>query len=242
MALVILLAIVSSAALSGVAAAPQLDRDRAELIGPVKMTVSEFQTLKGYDGNPPDPYRTPAGTDIYDRAGNLVERKHFTTDFIDDQHLQRIDPETVVIRSNMGDKRQLMKFDPTGKLVRLQVFIGADGKGSMLEDTRYKHDAKGREIEEDLFDEDGKPGGVIIITRDQAENVIEREYRFGHAVPFPEVRYYKYEFDSRGNWIKQIQSGNDPEHNQKDIAPVGILFRTITYFDSAAPPAQPPTK
>jgi len=96
----------------------------------------------------------PAFADTYDQAGNLLEHKHYTPDFIDDQHLERIDAETVAIHSKMGNKRQMMKFDESGKLIRLQIFFGLDGRGGMLDDTRYRYDPRGREIQEDEFDED----------------------------------------------------------------------------------------
>ncbi len=85
-----LLAMVASGAPAAVAAAPQSDRHIAELLGPVKSVRLEVLKFDNYTGKL-DTERMPGPEEWYDRAGNLVEQKYHTPDFIEDRHPQRID-------------------------------------------------------------------------------------------------------------------------------------------------------
>jgi hypothetical protein len=40
----------------------------------------------------------------------------------------------------------------------------------------------------------------------------------------------RYEFDKYGSWIKEYNSGNDPDHDTATIRPTDILFRAIVYY------------
>jgi hypothetical protein len=44
------------------------------------------------------------------------------------------------------------------------------------------------------------------------------------------VETYTYEFDAHNNWIKEFESGTDPDAGITTIQPIGILYRTITYY------------
>jgi hypothetical protein len=45
-----------------------------------------------------------------------------------------------------------------------------------------------------------------------------------------QIQTSRYEFDAHGNWIKEYNSSNDPDHDVKAIRPTDILFRAITYY------------
>ena len=89
-----LLAMVASGAPAAVAAAPQSDRQIAELSGPVKSVRLEVLKFDNYTGKL-DTDRMPGPEEWYDRAGSPVEQKYHTPDFIEDRHPQRIDGRPV---------------------------------------------------------------------------------------------------------------------------------------------------
>ena len=145
---ILLLAMFALTAQSIVADAHQTDRAINELAGPVKSVRFEVLEFDTYTGKL-DTERMPKLEDWYDRAGNLVEEKYHTPDFIEDKHPQQIDSQTYLLKSNMGDKRRHRVFDPSGKLIEETIYISNGGTWQLLDWTRFKYDVHGRRIEVD---------------------------------------------------------------------------------------------
>jgi hypothetical protein len=100
------MAMLASTLWLGVALANLSDRAIEESSGPVRSVRFEVLTFDTYSGKL-DTERMPEPEDWYDRSGNLTEEKYHASDFIDDKHPQRIDAQTYLMKSNVGDKRIL---------------------------------------------------------------------------------------------------------------------------------------
>ena len=208
------------------AATAKTDCSRDELIGPVHTVVATFQSLKKQDDGSIDTTQTPAWSDTYDPLCKLVEHKQFSVDFIDVQSPHRIDATTLVIHSNMGDKTVRERFDAGGN--RVEVWTTMSTSRSFLDHNAYVYDANGRVVRINSFDENGKPYGDTRYTRDASGNIVREDLDFGDGRTLVET--YTYEFDARGNWTKEFESGNDPDNPAQNIVPTGIITRTITYY------------
>ncbi|HEY1654831.1 MAG TPA: hypothetical protein VGF86_06955 [Candidatus Tumulicola sp.] len=209
------------------APAPTVKTDctRDDLLGPVRTTATTYQSLKRQLDGSVDASRTPVGSSTYDRQCMLVESTRDTPDFVDDQHPQRIDATTVVLHSNMGDKRVRERYDATGN--RVETWTTA-ADGSFVDHSAFRFDPSGRVVRVDDFDADGKPYGSSTFERDPAGHVTREVIAFGDGRSAIEA--YTYEFDERGNWVEEFDSSNDPDSGVTEIVPTGILFRTITYY------------
>jgi hypothetical protein len=197
-----------------------------ELYGPVRTVATTFQSLQKEADGSIDTDRRPVGSDSYDPACNLVEHKYYSVDFVADERPERLDATTVVVHSNVGDDRLRIRFDASGNRIESWKTVAANG--SFLDHSAYRYDAGGRVIRIDSFDGDGKPYGYTAFTRDADENVVREDFSFGDGRH--QVETFSYEFDARGNWTKRFESGDDPDAHITTIQPIGILFRTITYY------------
>jgi hypothetical protein len=219
-------AVLLAAALTASAQLGTSDCARDELNGPVHMVTTTFQSLKKQADGLLDTFQSPVSSDSYDRACMLVEHKRFSVDFVQDEHPQRIDATTSILHSNMGDDRVRERFDASGNRVEAWTTVAADG--SFVGHVMYAYDAGGRIVRTDSFGPDGKATGFITYTRDANENVVRQVFHFGLSPDLTES--FTYEFDTHGNWTKRLESANDPENDALTIRPIGILFRTITYY------------
>jgi hypothetical protein len=224
-----LLALLASPARAGVAAAPQTDRAIAELAGPVKSVRLEVLHFDAYTGKL-DTERMPKLEDWYDRAGNLIEEKYHTADFIDDKHPRRLDAQTYLIKSNMGDKKRHRVFDAGGMLIEETIYILNRASWQILEASRFKYDAHGRRVETDDL-RDGKVEGFTLIERDGTDNIagLEFHYNRSHA-PFPRTAYENYKFDRHGNWTERRVYEFDPDSGKPPHAFFGIEYQVIEYY------------
>jgi hypothetical protein len=204
---------------------PQSDCAQGELIGPVHTVVTTMRTIQtGADGKP-DTSQLLVSDETYDRACNLVASKEYKGDFVDDQHFERIDAATIIVHSNMGDRTLKERYDESGRLVESRT---TRVNGEFVDDSLYAYDREGRVIRVDSLDTAGKPYDVTTLTRDAGGHVVRQVVRFGDGRS--QIEISRYEFDSRGNWIREFDSGNDPDHAEQGIRPRDILFRTITYY------------
>lgn len=207
------------------AALPKTDCARDELLGPVHAVVTTYQSLRRESDGSVDPARTLSSSVTYDRSCMVIERKEYPGDFTNDQHPARIDATTVLVRSNLGDKTQHERYDPAGNLVDV---LTTTADGDFYEHSAYRYDAAGRIVATDSYDRDGKPYDFTTFTRDTNERIVREDVHFGDGRSLVET--YSYKFDARGNWIEQTTSGTDPDAGITTFQPLGILFRTITYF------------
>src|SRR5579863_722661 len=140
-------------------AAPQTDRQIDDLSGPVKSLRFETLIFDTYTGKM-DTERMPKAEVWYDQNGNLTEEKSYTPDFIDDRRPQRIDAQTRLLKSKMGDHLQHRIFDSSGRLIEEKVTAGTSGTQTVSW-TRFKYDSHGRSIEDDYIT-DGKVDGLTL--------------------------------------------------------------------------------
>lgn len=206
-------------------AVPETDCVRAELIGPVRTVVTTLQSLRKDPNGSIDPARTLSSSVTYDRACVLVEDKEYRGDFMDDRHPERIDATTVLVRSNMGNKTQHERYDAAGNLV--DVYTTA-ANGDFVEHSEYVYDPAGRLVRTNSFDADGKAYDFTTFTRDKNELIVREDIHFGDGRS--QFETYTYEFDARGNWVKEVYSGTDPDAGITTFQPLGISFREITYY------------
>ena len=219
-------ALVLAAAVTASAQLGKTDCTRDELNGPVHSVTTTFQSLKKHSDGSLDTFQSPVSSDSYDEACTLVEHKQYSVDFVEDQHPQRIDATTVILHSNMGDNRVRERFDASGNRVESWTTVAADD--SFVGHVIYTYDAGGRIVRTDSFGPDGSAAGFMTFTRNADESVVQQDFHFGRPPSLTES--FTYEFDAHGNWTKKVESGNDPENNVPTIRPIGIFFRTITYY------------
>ena len=120
----------------------------------------------------------------YNKNGDFIEEKSYTSDFIDDRRPQRIDAQTRLLKSNMGDQRQHRVFDSSGRLIEEKDTAATTGT-QIVSWTRFKYDGHGRSIEDDNIT-DGKVDGFTLIKRDSRGNLVQMEFHLiGRHRPFP---------------------------------------------------------
>jgi hypothetical protein len=223
------LALLASPARAGVGPVVQTDRTIAELAGPVKSVRLEVLRFDTYAGKL-DTERMTKLEDWYDRAGNLIEEKYHTADFIDDKHPQRLDVQTYLIKSNMGDKKRHRVFDERGNLIEETIFIMNGASWQVLEASRFKYDTHGRRVETDDL-HDGKVDGFTLIERDGTGNITRLEFHYnGNHAPFPCTTYEAYKFDGHGNWTKRRVYEFDPDSGKPARTFSRIEYQVIEYY------------
>jgi hypothetical protein len=180
-----------------------------------------------------DTERMPQAEEWYDENGDLIEGKSYTPDFIDDRRPQRIDAQTRLLKSNMGDQRQHRVFDSSGRLIEEKDTAATTG-AQIVRWTRFKYDSNGRSIEDDNIT-DGKVDGFTLIKRDSRGNIVQMEFHLiGRHAPFPCDWYEDYKFDRHGNWIERRVYEFDPEADKPKRTFAEIDYRTIEYYDDKA--------
>ena len=207
------------------AQARQSDCARDELVGPVHTVVTKMQTIQTDADGKPDTSQVLVADVTYDRACNLVASKEYKGDFVDDQHFQRVDATTTIVHSNMGDRTVSERYDERGRLAESRA---ASAKGDFVEHSLYSYDGSDRVIRVDSLDATGKPDGFTILSRDRNGHIVRQVFHFVDGRT--QTTISQYEFDRYGNWVKEFDSGDDPDHAEQGIRPRDILFRTITYY------------
>lgn len=206
---------------------PQSDCARDELVGPVQTVVTKMQTIQNDAGGKPDTSQVLVAEVTYDRACNVVASKEYKGDFVDDQHFQRVDATTTIVHSNMGDRTVSVRYDERGRLAESRA---ATATGEVVEHSLYSYDGRDRVIRIDSLDAAGQPDGFTTLSRDPNGHIVRQVFNFGDGRSQTTISHY--EFDRYGNWIKEFDSGDDPDHAEQGMRPRDILFRTITYYAS----------
>jgi len=205
--------------------ARQSDCARDELVGPVHTVVTQMQTIQtGADGKP-DTSQVLVADVTYDRDCNLIARKDYKGDFVDDQHFQRVDATTMIVHSNMGDRTVSEHYDERGRLAESRAM---SAKGDFVEHSLYSYDSSDRVIRVDSLDAAGKPDGFTSFSRDPNGHIVRQVSHFGDGRS--QTTISQYEFDRYGNWIKEFDTGDDPDHVAQGMRPRDVLFRAITYY------------
>lgn len=130
-------------------------------------------------------------------------------------------------------------YKEDGELARLN-YKSSDGTFNWSE--AYKHDAQGNVIEVTRFKLEEVIDSKEVYSFDEYDNlssstyykkgelIAKNNYNYNAEGDFTELNYsddsvfsYKYNYDEKGNWIKQIVFENEN--------PSGVLTREIEYFD-----------
>lgn len=240
-AILLLLAVLVSAHAEN-AAVNQNDREIDGLKGPVKIDTEEMQPVDAENGKLVDE-RIPVIEETYDADGDLTDRKSNETDFVDHVTPVRIDADTWLMRSNMGDHTRRRSFDSAGKLVEQTIFNGKDTSSPLLSKARYKYDSNGRVAEIESISDNGNMDTVTVIKRDADGHTIQQEYRDpANKPPYASTYYEGYKVDVYGNWIRRTEYEFDPSNGRPVRTLRGIHFRTITYYGANNPAANEASK
>lgn len=233
-------------------AGAKTDRERAGLVGPVR-TVSSVTTLPTGTGE--------RVVSVYDANGNEIEAALYHGPAIGgslaEKSIHSYDAEghrTATATYN-GDgvllKKTTYAYDARGNLTEM---VSSDDAG-LIEKTAYTCDEKGQPTEEVVYYAHGAVTLRSVYSYDPKGNRTQSlSYAHDGSVTKTVYTYdtkgnvtacatyaadgsltdnltYTYEFDSTGNWIKQMESICDPlaQSGKSACAPSAVLSRTITY-------------
>jgi len=134
----------------------------------------------------------------YDEKDNLIEAKVYTTDSI--LHW-----------------KTTFKYDDKGNKIEKNMY---SYDGSLSGKEIYKYDDRGHRIETSNSYQDGILHWKNTYKYDDNDNLIEETYLSDNGSSSQKI--YKYEYDEKNNWIRQIQFRND--------IPQYIIEREIAYY------------
>jgi antitoxin component YwqK of YwqJK toxin-antitoxin module len=185
----------------------------------------------------------------YDAKGNLME----TVSYAPDGSSHR---KTVYIYDAQGQLTEQITcdavgcfdkgaytYDPYGNLVE-ERFYSPDSAAIKLHFVHI-YDAQGRRIQtergpahlglgiEKTVETYDANGNILELTTYYTEKVGDEA---GKPIPPPARVVYTYEFDARGNWIKQTQTLCTAETGQLICEPFMVAYRTITYSPETGMP------
>ena len=131
-------------------------------------------------------------------------------------------------------------YDPRGNLteeifyspsssIHLRLVHAYDARGHRISTTSHAHHDPGLGIEKVVTTYDAK-GNILEQTTYYTQRADEPE----RPVPPPAKMVYTYEFEGRGNWIKQTQTDCYSETGKPVCEPSLVTYRTITYYSQTA--------
>ncbi len=232
-----------------VAAKEKTDAEDENLKGKVKKVVEDSEDLSvtwSVQGRKPSSvtYFNEKGNyieiDLYDYKGNPFQITMYG--YIDGKRVSNskttsyeYDPPPMMIPKSKTEE-PVKKADPRyeysfeykykdGKIIERQM-IYSNGKKSL----RYVSNYSGNQVGKLVYDEKDKLNQKYLYTLDQDGNEIEG-ISYGVLKIYPDRKYrHTYEFDTKGNWIKQITSTATTENGMTSFKPSSVTYRTITYF------------
>ena len=120
---------------------------------------------------------------------------------------------------------------------RPMTTLSYDEKGNLIEDKGtefgpfrfiapdplYKPEPKGKKVEVSweqgkYIDQYGDDGHLVERTYIRHDGLVDRKIKF------------TYEFDSRGNWVRRVDSKSERRNGEEVFVPRGAVYRTITYY------------
>ena len=186
------------------------DKDRDELVGPVKSVKAYFTEFVRKDNGIVEEWRWPlhfttyntegniSALDSYDRSGAIIERLVHTYDA--NGHSTGYEEYPALLDKNLTVPRHhVYKLNEEGRRVEYTVF---ELNGSIATRFIYKYDTKGNLIEEQWFTHTGKLGGRTVYTFDEQGNqTSQMSYREDGALNWKTFSKY----DANGNKTEWIQ-------------------------------------
>lgn len=233
---------------SSMAQTRKSDWEHEGLKGSVHIIVYEEAKLEMKGGKQEEKKRVMTLEMQYDIKGELLEKRVRTQsdgriiravysyarngDRIQTWHLPNIGPNPPFIITKSGQV-----LDTGGKMRDVCKFI-YDAQGNRIEEITetmdgdlfrsvYKHDASGN-ITEKLRYQEKRLLYRTVFTRDASGNVTE-EINYNPGGSISSKKFYSYEFDKAGNWIKRIASKQGKKAGQ--LQPIEVTYRTITYYE-----------
>lgn len=228
---------------------PRSDAEDEGLRGSVKTAFRESEDLSGTwaVGR-----RKPSATEYYNQRGNLTKRESYdwkgnlfdivVYGYLDGSrvsHFKSIqyeyDPPPMIVATPPGaekpryDQRYSYKFeykyDDRNRLTE-KVMYGNAGKLAL----RYVYKYTGNQKEEFVYSADGKLNQHYLYTLDDKGNKIEETVFEAPSGSIRDKYSYSYEFDAKGNWIKQTTSKWVTKDGRSYYEPSSVDYRTITYY------------
>lgn len=233
--------------------APRLGSDAKDerLKGKVKTVFTESEDLSGTWAVSS---RKPSSMEYYNERGNLTKTERYdwkgnlsyieVYGYIDGDRASKsayirheYDPPPMMLPQAPGqpkvtyDNRYSIKlkykYDENGHLIERSV-IGNDGDLK----TRCVHDLKNDREEVSCFSKDTLYFKTLEILSDQGDVIERTSYRPKRTqnADFDKDKYsYTYEFDAKGNWIKQTSSKWVTKDGRSHYEPSAVYYRTIAY-------------
>lgn len=209
------------------------DRDAAFLRGNVKSVKSEFAFFE-YDEKS-DKYfeeaRKSNGREVFDELGNLTEDWNYNYGDLAWKYFYSYDESglrtKVVWEPGAGTerKREVYQYSAEDAAYRRGEVDRITSTG-VFEDTKGKivYDALGN-VKESVIKEFG-----IRWVNTFDEDGLVLEQKLYESDKFSKTLRYSYEFDRRGNWIKQTKTELNSKYPSLGFTPVSVIYREITYF------------
>jgi hypothetical protein len=236
MKILVLILICNFALVIETSAQSGVDKDLVNLLGSVHSVRLESAILTCESGKCVNSgRRAKGGFSEYDSMGNLTDK--------DRSRFSREDPQERIRRYPFGDGPSFIEkanLEENGTLIythlyffnnlsrqaewlirnpdnsikarivnsfnmegRLAESIAYDSNMQIFARTTYIYDDKGNQLE---------------ITNYEKDNIVSQ------------VILFEYEFDSMGNWVKQIMTFKKPVNGEMQVSAIKPYYRTITYY------------
>jgi TonB family protein len=226
------------------------DRDYDRLIGPVRLVRTERQSMSGAKKG--QPTRELDEIVIYDEGGWLAQTFTFginncatsrrtvkyenagsrTESVFWGKHIVEGQDAATQERVPSVTFKQTFKFDSSGNRSEVDDY---DPTGKLYRRTVYKFDDKGRVIEEALGDADSI-GSRTSFSYDPAGMVAEVVWHHSlGGIDQTHVSNFKYETDSRGNWVKRLGTSATSIKGKMERGEPWTDNRLIEYYESTDP-------
>ncbi|MGH9944486.1 MAG: hypothetical protein ACRD9R_19235 [Pyrinomonadaceae bacterium] len=95
---------------------------------------------------------------------------------------------------------------------------------------RYVYNYKGSNVERLVYSADGSLNQKYLSTLDGKGHKVEETIFEAKDGSVRSKYTYTYEFDSRGNWVKQTTAKIVTKDGQPSVEPYSVTYRTITYY------------
>ena len=224
---------------------PNSDKEHDQLLGPVKTVRIEKVKLVNKAGKLVEGKRTKDRSWHYDKNGNLIDEvigsnhRLYSHDSKGNR-LEKRNPNIIMggapdptdfnnqVRADDGSLlyKWILKYDTQGNRTEEDIYLG-DRELS----TRYvyAYDVKGHRIETKRYDSQGSVTHRWVYNYD-TDGKIKEQIEYEGGTPGISTRFYDYQFDSRGNWIKATISKLVKKKGLSSFEPVEVAYRVITYY------------
>lgn len=213
------------------------DREAILFRGPVKSMTTLYA---GFDYDEKrDKYseeaRKPSSKATYDLFGNMIEDWKYHNGELAWKYLYSYDENglrtTVIWEPAPGteEKREVFQYSPA-EAVRRRLDVDGVNLAGTFEDSAGKrvYDLLGNRVESVIKVPITLPRTRWLNSFDS--NGLVREEKLYEADKLTKVYRYEYEFDSRGNWIRQSRTEFNSKYPSLGFLPLSVTYREITYF------------